>query len=149
MRLSYETHLPLGMFIFVFAAIAHAQAVTVPQFGDQISEISWLAWGLVFAYGLVGAMMRLQEALKKKELVPTFWDIASWLLFGLFAAIATFGMVEMANRITGVRLPDLIEGALVSAGAYNRDRVVNAFTTWLQNIIGITSRGDSVGKTEA
>lgn len=129
-------NLSVGAFFFLWVAIAQAQTIIAPQFGDQITEISWQAWALVIAYGAVGTIMRLQEAIKSHEVNPRFIDIAAWSLLGMFAAVATFAMCEFVNEVTGKRLPDLVEGALISIGAYNRKKVIEWMTDKLTRMFG-------------
>lgn len=127
----------VGICMFAWVVIAQAQAILVPQFGDQITEIGWQAWALVFGYGAVGTIMRLNKAIKEQEINPTPLELAAWGLLGIFSAFATFAFCEAINGASATRvIPDLMEGILISTGAYNHKRVINWLTGKLEKVFG-------------
>lgn len=129
----------VAFLLYIWMTIAQAQAAVAPQFGDQLAEISWQAWAIVFGYGAVGILIRLGQALKTQEVKPTFIDMSTWILLGLFSAFATFALCEGVNAVTSARMPDMIEGALITTGAYNHKKVIDWLSARLEKMFGSSS----------
>lgn len=117
----------VGAFFLLWVAAAQAQQILAPGFGHELSLIPWQSWGWVVLFGAIGTMARIHAAIKAKEVELTAFDIVTWVSVGLLAALIAFAACEYVKEITGRRVPDLLEGAIISTAAYNRQSVIGWF----------------------
>ena len=118
----------VGAFFLLWVAAAQAQQILAPAFGMELAQIPWQSWGWVLLFGTIGTMARIQGAIKAKEVQLTAADVVTWIAVGLLAALIAFSLCEWAKEVLGRRVPDLLEGAIISTAAYNRKSVIAWFS---------------------
>lgn len=131
----------VGTMLFLWAMVAQAQSVVAPGFGHELQSITWQAWGFVGLYILAGVLARVNKAVKTQEVALTLLDVVTWPLVGILAGAAGFTICEYAKEITGWRIPDLMEGLVISVFAYNREESITLTTNWVRRILRIESAG--------
>lgn len=131
-------NLGAGMFFVLWLLTAHAQAAITPGFGSELQKITWSTWGWVCVFGMIGTMARIQGAIKSKEVTFVFFDVAAWLMVGLFAGLLAFAACEGTAELTGRRIPDLYEGIIIALCAFNPRAAIRWFSIRVRMFI----RGD-------
>ena len=127
-------NLGMGVFFLLWVAAAQAQQVLAPSFGTELQQITWQSWGWACLFGSIGTMARIQAAIKAKEVQLSVVDFLAWILVGLLAALIAFALCEWLKEFSGRRVPDLLEGAIISTAAYNRQSVIAWFSERLRRL---------------